>query len=296
MLYNIHINQKAIIDNNWEELDIDHAVIFDAMHKIFTTFKKIEKIVDSGGEWFWLDYNKLSEQLPLLRIKSKDRLREKVKLLAKYGLIEINPNNKALGRTYFRMGMNSSLMFSTGEQTIQPKPTDNSKHPGQFQAVDLGNFRRTPGQFQADNNKQNIITKDNDILDIKNNPIFEPARKLKFENLTDEEIDLSILLYRNDYPKASLASLINFLSDQSDRKKKSIKYDNPSKNKIPKEISMSQYEGESLEDFEARCDQREAEIDEKYVIHVKRSYRRQNNGNSAINMIQSLKNDQNLYA
>jgi len=66
--------------------------------------------------------------------------------------------------------------------------------------------------------------------------------------------------------------------------------------KIPKEISMSQYEGESLEEFEARCDQREAEIDEIYVINVKRSYRRQNKGNSAIIMIQSLKYDQNLYA
>jgi hypothetical protein len=148
MLYNIGINQKAVIDHKWDTLDFQHLCVFDAMHKIFTTFTKIQKLTDEEGEWYWLNYDLLLEQLPLLRIKSKNRLRDLIKELEKYSLINFNSNNQKLGRTYFRLGENAQCLISD-------RPIQNNGY--------LYTKVETPLHESGDNNNHNITTTSSEI-------------------------------------------------------------------------------------------------------------------------------------
>ena len=113
MIFTININQKAIIDNGWD-LGLNELAIFDAMHKIFTTFPRLQKKIMDDKEWYWIDYELIKKQLPLLK-HEENWFRQILKKLQTYGLIEINPENQKLAKTYFRMGENAYKMFSNSD-------------------------------------------------------------------------------------------------------------------------------------------------------------------------------------
>jgi len=155
MIYNLNINQKAIVDNGWS-MDIYHAVVFDAMHKIFTTFPKVQKLNEEGIEWIWVDYKLILSQLPMIKYKS-DWLRKVINDLSKFGLIEINPNNQVLNRTYFRLGKRAYLMFSSG---VGQSSTPTDSHQEGY-----GQPSRPPMDSHQDDNNNSIIKKNNNISD-----------------------------------------------------------------------------------------------------------------------------------
>jgi hypothetical protein len=142
MLYNIHINQLAF--SQFEKLDYRHCIIFDAIHKIFTTFIKIEKLYENDQEWYWLSYDLLLDQIPLLKI-GKDQLRNLLKDLALYKLISINPNNQKYAKTYFCFGENAEIIFRPLEKIQDPS----------------GKNSRPPLEKIQDYNYKNIINKNN---------------------------------------------------------------------------------------------------------------------------------------
>ena len=142
MLYNLHINQLAF--SQYEKLDYRHCIIFDAMHKIFTTFTKIQKIYEENETWYWLNYDLLLSQIPLLKI-GKDQIRNLIKDLASYNLISINPNNQKHARTYFCLGNNAETIFRPLEKI--PDPSEINSRP--------------PLEKIPEYNKQDIITNDN---------------------------------------------------------------------------------------------------------------------------------------
>jgi hypothetical protein len=153
MLYNLHINQLAF--SKFEKLDYRHAIIFDAIHKIFTTFSNIEKLDD----WFWLSYDLLQDQLPLFRI-GKDQLRILIKDLSFYNLIEINPENQKLAKTYFKLGKNAEIIFRPLEKNQDPsglnsrppleKNQDNNIQKDNYQKEEEAtqNFKKEYGEVQ----------------------------------------------------------------------------------------------------------------------------------------------------
>jgi hypothetical protein len=187
MLYNIHINQLAF--SQFEKLDYRHAILFDALHKIFTTFTKIEKLDD----WYWLSYTIIQDQLPLFQI-GKDQLRNLLKDLAEYQLIDINPNNQVLNKTYFKLGVNAELIFKPMEK-IPDTYGKNSTPP----------MEKIPDNNKQDNNSQKEIKNKKNFnaenyvlsldldLDLKNLLVdWLEIRKVKKTATTQKAIDLAL--------------------------------------------------------------------------------------------------------
>ena len=70
-------------------------------------------------------------------------------------------------------------------------------------------------------NKENKIKeKENKENDIKSNPLYEQQKHLFFPDQTDEEIDLHISTFTNDYPRSKPTSIFNFLKEKNQNKKK----------------------------------------------------------------------------
>ena len=113
MIFNLSINQKTVIDNNWD-LGLDELAVFDVMHKIFTTFPNLKSIIHENKEWYWIDYGLIQKELPLLRHKD-NWFRDAIKKLRACGLIDINPDNQKMAKTFYRMGVNSHKMFSNSD-------------------------------------------------------------------------------------------------------------------------------------------------------------------------------------
>ena len=69
MKYTITINQKAVVDL-WLDLDLIDLVIFDFI-KDFSQSSKIIKKEIEWEEYFWIKYEHIMENLPLLQITNK---------------------------------------------------------------------------------------------------------------------------------------------------------------------------------------------------------------------------------
>lgn len=111
MLYNININQKAIIDNGWD-LNLNELAVLSVI-ALFYNSDNCVKIRVKGLEYGWVSYSLIKDELPLLKDLSKDRIYRYVKKLESFGLVELCENNKTLSRTYVRLGANYAKLFSS---------------------------------------------------------------------------------------------------------------------------------------------------------------------------------------
>lgn len=124
MKYSININQKAIIDM-WLDLDLIDLAIFDYI-KDLSNYSKLVKIEIEWKTYFWVQYNHLIENMPLLWITNKKVLLRRLDKLIKVWLLEkqiINWNS-----TYFRFWKNyDKYVFSEDEKDDEKKEECNSK-------------------------------------------------------------------------------------------------------------------------------------------------------------------------
>lgn len=118
MIYNININQKAVIDNGWG-LEINHMVVLQAIGNILE-IPSGKKVTYESEEYGWVSYTKIISEMPLLKIK-KRRLFDLIKELESCGLIKVYPYNKERQMTFFRKGESyHKLIFSDlKEQPMQ---------------------------------------------------------------------------------------------------------------------------------------------------------------------------------
>jgi hypothetical protein len=189
MLYNIHINQLAF--SQFPNLDYRHAILFDALHKIFTTFTKIEKLND----WYWLSYSIIQEQLPLFQV-GKDQLRNLLKDLATCQLIEINPDNQRLNKTYFKLGTKAEMIFKPLENI--PDPYGKNSTPPLENIPDNNN---KDYNYQKETKKEKKFNAETYILDLQidldvKNKIIDwlEIRKAKKTPTTEKSISLALAL------------------------------------------------------------------------------------------------------
>lgn len=93
--------------NNWAfvthfpELDIKDAVIVDFLSR-YAQSPHLQKKVFSGKVYYWFNYDKIAEELPLLKIGER-RVRERFLEIIKAGILEAHPEN-AGGKTFFAFG------------------------------------------------------------------------------------------------------------------------------------------------------------------------------------------------
>lgn len=93
--------------NNWAfvthfpELDVKDAVIVDFLSR-YAQSPYIQKKVCAGKVFYWFSYDKISEELPLLKIEGR-RVRSRVAVIIKAGILEAHPENSG-GKTFFAFG------------------------------------------------------------------------------------------------------------------------------------------------------------------------------------------------
>lgn len=109
MLYNIDINQKAVHDAGLiGKLSIESIIIFDLMTKAFAD---LSRLTLDGKEYAWFSYNLISSELPILQFK-KDTIYRKVKELIDNGFIEAHPDNRKMGKTFFRLSKEAKTLMT----------------------------------------------------------------------------------------------------------------------------------------------------------------------------------------
>lgn len=109
MKYNITINQKAVRDNNWN-LKANHMAVLQVVCE-WVINSKCLKIQDDKGTWFWVSHKFIIDELPMFDVKER-RCLDLIKDLESCQLLELNPNNKQLGRTFMRVGLNYEKLNS----------------------------------------------------------------------------------------------------------------------------------------------------------------------------------------
>jgi hypothetical protein len=118
MKYNILINQKAVIDNNFD-LDIVDLAILDFI-KDFGHSQKCERILTTEGEYFWISHKLIIEEMPLLRITTKAGIIKRIENLEREGVISRHPRCDELRKTYYKFGAKYDLLIFV----YNPKQTD----------------------------------------------------------------------------------------------------------------------------------------------------------------------------
>jgi uncharacterized phage protein (TIGR02220 family) len=98
MKWNININQKAVIDMGVDIDIIDAAIIDQCMS--FSHSKDCGRMFLDGETFYWLGYENIAEQLPLLKLK-KDSVYRRLKKMADLGLLIPHPNNQAIGKPFY---------------------------------------------------------------------------------------------------------------------------------------------------------------------------------------------------
>src|SRR5690606_216732 len=99
MKYNIHINQKTIVENKID-IDLKDAVILEFL-KSMPLSDKIKKIILDNRVYFWVNYTYLIKENPLLGIKAADSLYRRMTKLVSLGLLDVHPDNQKLNRGYY---------------------------------------------------------------------------------------------------------------------------------------------------------------------------------------------------
>jgi len=130
MKYNININQLVLSETN---LDIIDCAILDYLIFICSSASvKIEKQRKNteNGSYTWVNFNKLLEDMPLLRIKSKGALTPRLRKIEEEGYISIILEQRKL---FIKMNDKVDEVFiqmnkgvHTNEQRCSPKRTNNN--------------------------------------------------------------------------------------------------------------------------------------------------------------------------
>ncbi len=115
MKFNININQKAIVDNKFD-LDLADAAILDFLES-WVYAGNIHKKLFYDKPYYWLDYQYLISEMPMLGIKSKDGIYRRLKKMCDMGLLIAHQDNQVIGKPYFAFGPKFELLHFD-------KPTD----------------------------------------------------------------------------------------------------------------------------------------------------------------------------
>jgi len=182
MKYNIRINQYAIINNGFD-LDLIDAAILDFFESFVHT-GKMATLYHNNKSYYWFDYKKIIEEMPMLGIKSKDGVYRRIKSMCEQELLEAHPSNKELNKPFYTFGRKFHLLaFSTA------KPTDGKPTHRALKSEPMDENRPTTGSNAdgpTDENSDNYSIIDNTINHtISDNSPAEPD--LPFKSLEFKE-------------------------------------------------------------------------------------------------------------
>ena len=100
MKFSIYINQLSIIEKGLD-IDIIEASILNFIIE-FSKSEAIQKIEENGVVYFWISYEKVCSELPILKLK-KDSVYRRIKKLCEVGILEQYGKGKELGKSFFAL-------------------------------------------------------------------------------------------------------------------------------------------------------------------------------------------------
>ena len=134
MKYTILINQLGAHNAGLSVLlDIVDLAVFDSF-KDFANGPHCEKLIEGKRVWFWISYDKIIEQLPMVPIKTKDAVYRRMKNLEQAKIIRFHPKSKQMGKAFFCWGDNYAALLSSNEAAApiglkSEPPSDNYPNP-----------------------------------------------------------------------------------------------------------------------------------------------------------------------
>ena len=161
MKFTLQINQHAASELGLEGIvDIVDLAIFDSF-KSFANSPSCHKLHDDNGAWFWIAYAEIIRETPFIPIKTNDGIYRRMKKLELAKIIEFHPDNKKLGRTYFRWGECYHKM--------EFKSTDNYPEGKNINRTGTDNYPEVGPDKKPDNHNTNKTskTKTNDLAGAK---------------------------------------------------------------------------------------------------------------------------------
>lgn len=94
MKYNIHIPQKEAIMIS-PDLDILDMSIFDFI-QYFSSTNSCRKLYETDLVYFWIAYDLIIDEMPLLKIKTKDAIYRRIQKLVSVDLLVPHPDNQKI--------------------------------------------------------------------------------------------------------------------------------------------------------------------------------------------------------
>ena len=135
----ILINQQAVIEAGLD-LDFIDLIIFDYI-KDFAHSEKIVKMQLFDGIYFWVSHKKIMEDLPLLGIKTKAGIVNRIEKLINAGVLIRAQESVELGKSMYRFGPAYEALIAVNETdtpTIKVYGGD-KQNLGEPQNESLGN-------------------------------------------------------------------------------------------------------------------------------------------------------------
>ena len=116
-LYNISINQCAVVENEWD-LDLADLAIFQVFH-IFGNSPKTIRVKIDGSDYFMITAKKIREELPILGIKTDKQIKNRIAKLVDCKLLnEQVVDELGSGRKSYCFGENYEKLFSTSGKKV----------------------------------------------------------------------------------------------------------------------------------------------------------------------------------
>jgi len=109
MKYTVFINQKAVIDNDFD-LDFNDMAIFDLM-KDASNGPRIKKMFFDDCTYYEFRWKWIIQQLPMLKIKTRQGINKRIQKLIDAEIVIGYPNNSAENTAFFRFGRNYELFI-----------------------------------------------------------------------------------------------------------------------------------------------------------------------------------------
>ena len=149
--YNININQFAIIQNNLQ-IDLIDAAIFDYI-KDFANSPFCKKMTDGGMNYFWVKWDKIVSDMPLLGISTRQNIHTRMVKLSIAQLISPHKDNQIMGQSWYCFGDNYDKMIRY-DATLHP--VTQTLHPCNANVTPP--VTQTLHNNSISNNSINIIT------------------------------------------------------------------------------------------------------------------------------------------
>lgn len=142
MKYNININQIALAKTS---LDIADGAILDYLYYLCSSLSdKVEKHRKNG--YTWVNFNYLMEEMPLLRVKSKSRISERIKKIGEEGFLKTQREGN---KFYVKLTSKVDELFVKSNDLSPPFEKSNTSV--------LKNERKTPSTVRKKEHNHNTI-------------------------------------------------------------------------------------------------------------------------------------------